>query len=291
MKKIIALWIAIIPCAVMSKDVRVESKKIQVDEGNFALSTSQQPGPLLGFGQNIVDKGDFQIFTYPYYLKGHNKKFNEITPIILYGITDKLSMFIEFPITLMFKNGPLEYRGVQDIPIQLEYAFYTQEEKTTADQLTVVGNITLPIGSVLKAPPTRFGSLSFFLGLTACHTRIDWYYFTSIGGTLTTTRTGTKIGNQFLYEFGISKNLAYKGNEWIFNGMIEFNGIYQGRNTTKNILNVNSGRHQIFLGPSLWLSTKRFILQGGISCPIYQHMLGNENKDKYLIAFDICWKL
>src|SRR5277367_1032047 len=75
----------------------------QLKIGNLALPGSQQPGPLLGFGQNIIEKYDFQGFVFPDLLMGHHKNFTEIAPSLLYGIRDDLSIFIELPFAAHFK--------------------------------------------------------------------------------------------------------------------------------------------------------------------------------------------
>ncbi len=42
---------------------------------------------------------------------------------------------------------------------------------------------------------------------------IDWYGFLSSGATLTTSHHGNKIGNQYLYQGGFGKNIAYCSKE------------------------------------------------------------------------------
>jgi hypothetical protein len=48
---------------VAKDDVHWVKEKIeQMHVGNFALPTSQQPAPLIAFGQNILDKGELLLF-------------------------------------------------------------------------------------------------------------------------------------------------------------------------------------------------------------------------------------
>ena len=75
MKKI--LFILFYVSVAFSRD---QEKVDHIIEGNLALPTSQQPSPLFCFGQNIVDKGDVQIFGDVDYLKGKNLKFSEFIP-------------------------------------------------------------------------------------------------------------------------------------------------------------------------------------------------------------------
>lgn len=280
-------------CSIAAKEnVKwVKEKVEQVHVGNFALPTSQQPGPLVGFGQNIIDKGDSQLFVYPDQLKGNHKNFIEVAPSLLYGITDKFSIFIESAVAAKFKIGIFESSGLEDLLVQLEGLVYAQETTSKVNEITFVANMTFPTGSVFKIPPTGFGSPTFFLGFTASHTQTDWYFFTAYAALLTTRYKGIKFGNQFLYQFGLSKNIAYKMDGWIFNWMIELDGFYRQRTKVCGIVDVNSGGNTVILGPSLWFSTQRLILQLGISVVISEHLFGIQPRDSYFIAANVVWTL
>src|SRR3990167_3019193 len=270
-----------------------EVKKVNI--GNFALPGSQQPGPLIGFGQNIVDKGTFILYAYFDCLKGRKETFAEISPSILYGITDKLSIFVEQQFAVELKvidpitNIKQTSRGIEDLLVQFEYAFCSKETSQKIEQLTVVANATFPTGSVKKSPPTGLGAPSFFLGFTANHMDVDWYYFTSFGSIMTTSHCNFKAGSSLLYQFGLSKNLCYKPDSYILNWMIELDGFYAQSDITTRIINPNSGGNAILLGPSLWFSTQRLTLQGGISWVIYQKLYGIQNKDNFYATLNVGW--
>jgi hypothetical protein len=260
--------------------------------GNLALPTSQQPGPLLGFGQNMIDKNDIQLFVFPDWLIGQCKKNIEIAPSVLYGIRDDLSIFIEMPIAAKFKLGNQSSSGLEDILLQLEYAPYTRKKEETIDQITAVTSILLPSGSDTKTPPTGFGSPSFFIGVTASHLATDWFYYISPAVLLTTQHANcTKAGNQFLYQAGIGKNIAYSSDEWIFTWMIELAGTYIQKSRSGGFVNPDTGGNTIILGPSLWFSTQRFIAQGTIAPVISENLFGKQFKNNVYIAFNFGWKL
>lgn len=283
---LVALF-GVVPAAQCRED---EDKVEPVKVGNLALTTSQQPGPLVGFGQNIIEKGDLQAFVFADYFKGRNKNFTEVAPSILYGISDVLSIFIEAPFAAKFKLNNCVSHGIEDLLVQLEYAFYDHPTLTYGDQATMVANITLPTGSVCKAVPTGVGAPSFFLGFTASHMATDWYYFIASGAILPLSHKGTKFGNQFLYQGGLARNIAYVANTWIFTGMIEIDGTFRQQNKIAGITDQNSGSNAIILGPSLWFSTQRLMVQGGVSWDIYQHFCGCQNKDTFFAAVNIGWK-
>ena len=257
--------------------------------GNFALPVSQQAGPLFSFGQNMPEKGVLQAFAYGSQLKGTRQSFSEVIPSILYGITNKFSLFIELPVAVKFKEKELVSRGLSDLVIQLEGVVYIHETAASVNEITFVGNMGFPTGSFNKNPQTGFGSPRFFLGFTAGHSEQAWYYFTSLGGVITTFHKNTKFGNQFLYQFGLGRNIAYKTDTWILNWLVELDGIFVQRSEVARIIDRNSGGNTLFVGPSLWFSTQRFIVQGGISVVASDRPFGVQVKNQYFAAAYVGW--
>lgn len=269
-----------------------EDTKIEKEEppkiGNFALPTSQQPAGLFAFGGNIIDEGEVQTFFFADEFIGKNKVISDCVPGVLFGITDKLSLFFNFPFTPLLQDGRYKSSGLQDFFVQGEYAFYNKSTYCYVDQATLVMNVTVPTGSSRKNPPTGFGSPSFFLGATYYHVMVDWFMFTCPGAILTTSDHRTKFGDQFLYQFGIGKNLpSPKG--WIYAWMVEVDGQYSKKSRVKGVLSNNSGGNLIFVTPSLWISSKNTLLQFGISLPVNQNLFGHQRKIDYALNFNFAW--
>lgn len=252
--------------------------------GNFALPTSQQPGPLVGFGENIIDKNQVQLFVFADAFIGKNSYATDAIPSLLWGIRDDLSFFFNVPFALRDKDRGNHSSGIEDIFAQLEYAFLIKKHSHSVDQATLVANVTFPTGSSSKNPPTGFGSTSFFIGTTFNHTGIDWFFFTSPGAVLTTTtKHGTKFGDQILYQFGLGRNIP-SPTGWIFAWMVELDGLYAWKNKIKGHTDPDSGGNVIYITPSLWFSSKRLILQFGAGYPVVQHLFGHQSR-KFL-SFD-----
>ena len=129
------------------------------------------------------------------------------------------------------------------------------------------------------------------MGLTASHLATEWYYYASPAVLLTTKHdNNTKFGNQVIYQAGFGKNIAYSPDNWIFMWMIELSGLYAQKRRIDGIIDQNSGGNVVFLGPSLWFSTERLIVQGGIAPVIYEHLFGDQPKDFVYITFNFGWK-
>jgi len=256
--------------------------------GNFSLPTSQQPAALFGFGGNIIDEGEVQLYLFEDKFFGKRKIITDVIPSVLFGITDEWSIFFNFPFSPLMKDGKRRSSGLEDFFIQLEYAFYNKKNRCYTDQATLVANITFPTGSVRKNPPTGFGSPSLFLGGTYYHTRIDWFVFTSHGAILTASDHRTKIGDQFLYQFGFGRNVpSPKG--WIYAWMLEIDGQYNKKNRIHGKLDPNSGGNVIYITPSIWISSKELLVQFGVSFPVNQNLFGKQNKIDYALNFNMAW--
>lgn len=265
----------LLPCFLLAKED--EPPK----EGNFSLKTSQAPGPLVSLGQNVVDKGDLLIFLFADAVVGKRGYTSEVIPNILWGITDKLSLFLGIPISPSNKEFENHSEGFGDFFAQLEWAFYNKSSSRSYTQATLVGNITLPSGSATKIPNTGFGSPSFFIGATLNYSTVNWMVFTSYGATLTTTRHKTKFGDQIFYEFGIERYLPSPCG-WIFALVFEVDGAYAWKDRIKGHTDPDSGENIIYFTPSIWISSKHLIFQLGVG-PLVQHLYGHQPK-KFLSA-------
>jgi len=277
------------------KEEKKEDKKEDKKEeeppkiGNFALPTSQQPGPLVSFGQNIIDQNQTVFVLYADDFIGSKKRTADVLPGVLYGVRDDLSVFFNVPFAANYKDGRTHSSGLEDIFVQLEYAFYSTKTSTHTNQATVVGYATAPSGSTKKQPATGLGSSSFFLGATFNRMYTDWLFFTSHGVLLTTSFDRTKFGNEFLYQAGIGRNILTIDSEWIFAWLIEADGQYTEKSKIKGRTDPDSGGNVVYMIPSLFVSSKKFLIQVGIGLPVAQHLFGSQKKNNYVLALDFRW--
>lgn len=266
-------------------DKKVEPPKI----GNFSLGTSQQPGPLVSIGQNIIDKDQLQFFLFADDFIGIKKYNVDLVPSLLYGITDNFSVYFNYPIALSYKEGDYHSSGPEDMFVQFEYAFYNASNADYSDQATVLANMTFPTGSPEKNPATGLGSPSFLLGGTFMRAYPYWFGFVSPGAILTTSYHGMKVGNQFLYQAGIGGNIEGVPNELITAWMVELDGQYSQKSRARGVSDPNSGGNVVYLTPSFWLSSQQFILQVGAGVAVAQHQNGDQKRAKYLLVANLGW--
>lgn len=265
-------------------------KKEPPKVGNFILPPYQQPGPLVGFGQNILDQNLLQLAISADSFFGANQHRIEAVPSVLYGLTEDFSLFLNLPIAVSIQ-GPQNQSssGLEDAFLQLEYAFYANSTYRYTEQATIVANVTYPTGSSTKNPPTGLGSESFFLGATYDRMYVNWFLFTSYGAVLTTSKDQTQFGNSYLYQGGLGRNLFDIGTSWIFAWMVEADGLYEERNTINGAVDPNSGGNVVYITPSLWVSSKHLIAQFGVGWPVIQNLFGNQTNNNYLFDLNLSW--
>lgn len=263
-----------------------QSQPMPSSSGNFALRPSQQPGPLIGFGENILERNEVQLFLFGDFYLGNDKHFADLMPGILYGITNDLSLFFNVPVAASYKDREHHSYGFEDLFLQLEYAVYTRFTDCFSDQVTIVLNAACPTGSAHKRPPTGFGSMSYFAGATYNRTWSDWFCFAASGAQFALTNHTYQIGNQYLYQCGLGRNIT-NARQWIFAWMAELDGTFACRNRIGGNTDPNSGGNFIYLTPSLWASSDDWIVQFGWGFAIQQHLFGHQAKDRYLGAFNI----
>lgn len=257
--------------------------------GNLAFPPSQQPSPLLSFGQNIIDRKNPMAQAAVSQIKGENHYSIYVDPALLYPFTDDFSLFVVAPIGVRSREGKHRSSGAGDLTLQLEYAFYTKEYRTYYDQASIVGNVTIPTGSTKKHPSTGIGANSFFVGGTYARIGIDWFGFISSGGIMMASSHRIQFGNQYLYQMGLGRRI-FNTDEWLFDWLIELNGMYSWKDKINGKINLDSGGNVVFLTPSLWVSSKEsFFIQFGVGCPILQDLFGRQKKDDYLIALTSGW--
>jgi len=166
--KLLALLLFLFPplCHAVQENNSGEEDKIQEKEsspsvGNFSLPYSQQPGPLLGFGERVIEKGQKQVFLFVDYFKGVNKYASDLVPTFLYAFADKASVSLNVPIAATFKEEGARSSGFEDMFLQVEYAFYQDQTSCFSEQATLVGDISFPTGSSKKIPLQVLGLPAF----------------------------------------------------------------------------------------------------------------------------------
>lgn len=262
-----------------------ETPQATGSEGNLSLPTSQQPGPLLAFGENILDKNQKQIFLSANAFLGKKSYSTTVAPNLVWGVATDLSLFVSVPFSPSSKDHHAHSSGLEDLLVQFKYTFYNGQNASATNQATVVANVGFPTGSSSKNPPTGFGSTSFFLGTTFNHTEIDWLFFLSPGVQLTTSKHGTQFGDQIFYQFGFGRNIP-SPTGWIFAWIVELDGLFAWKNKFKGHTDPDSGGNVIYVTPSIWISSKYLILQCGAGYPIVQHLFGHQSRKFLSLDFN-----
>lgn len=260
-------------------------------EGNFALPTSQQPGPLVSFGQNIIDNYQMQINLQPLFTRMVQGSELSTELFFLYGLNNNASLLLSIPFALDYKNSSGHSQGLSDLAIQGEYAFFNSSDKTVSKQATIVGELTFPSGSASKSPATGSGSYNVFVGTTYNQMFVNWFWFVSPGITWFIPNHHQRLGSQYVYQGGLGHILNSQSNQFIISSLLEVDGTYSEKNQLQGQLDPNSGGNVINITPSLWYSNKQLIIQCGLSWPILQRLNGTQPKTNYTALATLTWSI
>lgn len=267
----------------------VENKNIKpLPIGNFSVPIVTQIAPLISFGQLLIDKEALLPQLSGFFAQGDDSYSNTVMPNIIYGIRDDFAIFFDIPINPKSRSGASHSSGIEDIFLQMEYGFYNKTSVDSSLTATIVGNVQFPTGSSKKNPRLGNGWFTYFLGTTLSYLSQNWYAFVSPGVDLPMAHHGIRFGNSYLYQWGFAryiKLLSPPG--WIFDVMVEFDGAYVEKETRHGVKNPNSGGNTIIVTPSIWLSSKRYIIQFGIGFPVIQDLHGEQDRIDYLPAFTL----
>lgn len=266
-----------------------EAEKKALPIGILAFPTSQQLSPFISFGQNILDQGQFQPGYFGDAFLGPRRQLIDAVPNYIYGISDNLSIYVELPAFAPYYHDRNSHTSsLEDTVVQLEYAYYNNEETYYIDQATFVGALIFPSGSASVTPPTGFGSTAIFLGTTLSRTGTLWYYFTSFGAVFMSSQEGMRTGNLYLYQMGIGRWITTL-DDWLICWLLEFDGQYQEHNKFRHRSDLNSGGSVLYVTPSIWVSNCNWRFQFGAGYAVQQHLFGNQSRHGALLVMDITY--
>lgn len=290
------IGICILSIVVDYHDGYAQSKK-SFDEpnpvGNFALPMSQQPGPFFAFGQNILEAKQWQIYIEANDNTGVHDRVLEVAPTFMYGVTDSTSILLRIPGPVNYKSSMHHATGLTSASLQVEHLFYDRTNSYSSKEASLVGAITVPTGSANGNSDSGYtnSTLSYFIGSIYNYTSINWMWFVASGATFIEPSQSTDFGSQYVYDFGIGRNIHSVSNRYIFMALLELNGEYFAKNKINRQYDVNSGGNILYATPSLFFSTQSVIVQLGISLPMTQHWYEQQNKNNYQVGLIFAWNI
>lgn len=283
--------------------------------GNFALPDSQQPGPFVSFGQNIIDKGQLLAQFIPGYTHTETQINLNGSYAAIYGISDNASVLLSIPYALSNAGANPNQIGVNSLAVNLEYAFYTHSTEVYSDQATVVFAPTFPVFSntnqyeqkiSFKAQKIGIGqmrsgssvnSTTYFFGTTYERTTVDWYLFAAPGVTISAPATDAQTnikyqdGTQYYSNIGIGHHIKSVPDHYLVAGLVELSDQYTGKASANGSVDPNTGGNIFMVTPSLMFSSPRWMFQLGISLPISQSWYGDQSDISYFVGAIITWTI
>lgn len=258
-----------------------------------SFETIAAPGPLFSFGQNILKKNHKVISSAFYNISGLGREFNILYNSFLYGVTNDFSMLITIPVVPEHKISPpssnptIKSHGISDLDIQGEYAAYRHISANALHAATVLARVTFPTSKLL-VPFTGFTTYSIRLGYTLSHSSLRWYAYNTSSITFAPTYKHRKVGNIITYDFGLGYIPIRRDTSYLA-FLIELSGFYLQKTKVNKVIDPNSGRNLILLGPSIRWFYHKFTFQTGFQFPIADVLTGTQINTDYQLAVGIAY--
>jgi len=224
--------------------------------------------------------------------------------VMVYGFTSKASMLVKIPFLVKeMKTGTGSIRGDEglgDITVLGKYRVHTRNFKGGTSRLSLIAGLELPTGEDnerdslgLLPPGLQLGSGSVDIIVGAAHTiqTLDYEVDTDLRYIINNEANGFEFGNVFQYNLSLQKRIfpftLPDGMYDQFNVLVEFNGIYQGKNEVLGIDQSSSGGHTLFISPGLQYVTQRIIYEASFQYPIVQNLNGAQLETDYRLALSL----
>lgn len=279
--------------------------------GNFALPKSQRPGAFYSFGSKILDEGQLQLATKPNIFKETGAIYYGMPNLLQFGVTNDTSIYFSFPATLQnairTPTGTTHGSGMDNFSFQGEYEFFSNKNHTDTESADVIIGATIPSGSTKV---TAHWS-SYFVGGSYTHTWIEWILFAASGYLKFEGPKTIRPGDIIYFEIGSGRDIKCEPGEYNFTAFLELNGQYSKKDpfqsiSISEIINpAQPSRRRIvhpsgsalsdgallFITPSLWYSNQQWIVQLGVSAPIFQQWANTTQKVEYYTSLAILYTM
>lgn len=209
----------------------------------------------------------------------------------------------------LYINGPggtthLSERGLGDLRLFGEYAFYIKDEKEKTTRATAIGGVDLPTGSNgnPNLPPGLWngsGAANYLLGSAFSYIPERWGLYTDLIYRMTTQGSGYQFGNTLRYDLALGYRL-FPGIYEIYpspqvNLLLELNGLWedQSRDFRANGNGINipdSGGNTIFISPGIqFIPGRGFLMEASVQLPVVEHLNGLQMRTDYQYILGLRW--
>lgn len=183
--------------------------------------------------------------------------------------------------------------GLGDIRLIGKYRFYKHDNGPGTVQLAVEAGAELPTGEdqerddrgELLPSPLQLGSGSVDIladltfGWTPRTERFPWIFNADVAVAMNTEANEVDPGDHFRYDLGAKYRLwpwPYPGEQALY-VQLELNGVVSGRDEQDGTETPDSGGHEIYLSPGLFLFVRgNLMLEAAIQLPVLQDLNGTQ---------------
>lgn len=195
-------------------------------------------------------------------------------------------------------------RGLGDLHLFAEYAFFIRDEKEKTTRSIAIGGIDLPTGSHGNPglPPGLWngsGAENYFIGTAFSYIPARWGFYTDLIYRITSEGTGFEFGDTLRYDVALGYRLwpaiyeTYPSPQ--INLFLEFNGLWEQKSrdfsSDGNKIH-DSGGNRIFISPGIqYIPGRAFLIEASVQLPLVENLNGDQLKTDFQANFGLRWLL
>jgi len=232
-------------------------------------------------------------------------------PVVLaYGASPKLAVFGVLPyvdkrldMTLGGKRIRRETQGIGDALLFARYTMTQIDHPGDTLRIAPFAGLKTPtgshnehdaFGSVPRQLQPGSGSWDPFAGIAITRQTLDWEFDIAAKYQLNTEASGFTFGDEaradasFQYRV-FPRTLESGGVPAFVYAVLESNLIWNGKNSTMGVSDLNSGGLTWHIAPGLQYVTDRFVLEAAIQIPVVQNLNGTALESDWVVTAGFRW--
>ena len=223
--------------------------------------------------------------------------------VLGYGVNRNFSLFGVVPyadkrleLTESGARRARSARGLGDISLFGRYTAFKNDWRGRTFRIAPFAGIKVPtgddderdaFGSLPKSVQLGSGSWDPFAGVVATYQTLDFQIDTQISYKANTKANDFKFGDvarlDSSFQYRLWPRTLDSGIPGFLYGGVEANLIYQGKNQSVGVDDINSNGTRLFLAPALQYVTKRWIAEAAVQVPVYRNLNGTALEKDYTV--------
>lgn len=230
------------------------------------MESSHTINSLFGPLHIILEKDQFKIEEI-FFFENSQQKDYLLLNYIFFGITEKCTIIPTLPIVSKKSTTPHgNSSGLGDLTFQFNYLLYQQRQSDCQYRLVPTIGVGFPTTTISQNTLFSLPAFNGFVGLMQDIITPSWFCSTDLWFISVGKKDERKIGNLILYAWALGKTYCYHDHFLTF--LLEYFGLYTHADHINNRIDLTTGGHAAYIGPTIRYFYKDFYIHAGVLATI-----------------------